>query len=302
MFAEQNWPSTQDPVFSDWITGRQLKRIDFLSNVSAGMIRRTCIPRDLLESSKDNDKRGKDKVEGKQVEHLEAALREAAGAIHRHDTEIRKMIDRIQELESQQNDSEKSMKIVDMSVFSPEKSYERDLRLVQTPQMKLSTTEDNREVTEDREKSYLVGASVSQSVDLRTAQMPNSGEQSNLRSSSQSHAPMGVLPPHTIAQKDKMDIAMSPLMSVSHTADTSPVPGPASVAASLRVRCVGGRCICQEHIPCVSQNGQPRGARRHAQLPRAPRLSILRVWPLTRRSLFSHTVPTPRWEAVMTAE
>lgn len=206
-------------------------------NYSAGIVRRACIPKELLESSKDQARECKDKKSQqteKNVTQLEAALREAAGAIQRHDKEMKKMIDRIQELETPQG---KSLKIADTSVLSAEKSFERDPRLLKTPQMELSTEQDYREVMGDRQKSYLVGASVSQSVDLSTAQIHHNREHS-IKSVSQSNTPMGVLPPHTTAQKDKREIAMSPLISGSNTADTSPVPGPASAAVSLRARCV----------------------------------------------------------------
>jgi len=223
-----------------------------------GIVRRACIPKELLESSKDQARECKDKKSQqteKNVTQLEAALREAAGAIQRHDKEMKKMIDRIQELETPQG---KSLKIADTSVLSAEKSFERDPRLLKTPQMELSTEQDYREVMGDRQKSYLVGASVSQSVDLSTAQIHHNREHS-IKSVSQSNTPMGVLPPHTTAQKDKREIAMSPLISGSNTADTSPVPGPASAAVSLRASATHSPGECPDSGAATPN--YPEGAR-----------------------------------------
>ena len=198
-----------------------------------GVLRRACLPKDL-QTTKEKGAEDRDKQADKHVTQLEAALREAAGAIQRHDKEMKKMIDRLQELESQQKGLEETMKTTNDSLLSPQKSYERDPRLMLATPLKSSS--EVREVQEDREKSYLVGASVSQSVDLRAAQMSTLGSDASARSLSQSNTPMGLMPPGTAGAPDKGSKAsvMSPIASGGNTADTSPVPGPASVAASLR--------------------------------------------------------------------
>lgn len=58
----------------------------------AGLVRRACIPKELIEGQKEKDALQAEK----HLTQLEAALREAAGAIQRHDKEMKKMIDRLQ--------------------------------------------------------------------------------------------------------------------------------------------------------------------------------------------------------------
>lgn len=138
---------------------------------------------------------------------------------------MKKMIDRLAELETAQKETDKNVRTANENVLSPEKSYERDPRLMQSYDM---------DVREDRQNSYLVGSSMGQSVDLRQAQVYNSGGHS--RSMSQSNTPKVLgIPPQVsqLALKNQIagtDYGMSQLMS----GDTSPAPGPSSVGQSLR--------------------------------------------------------------------
>lgn len=204
----------------------------FLSCSLVGVLRRACLPKDL-QSNKEKGSEEKDKQADKHVTQLEAALREAAGAIQRHDKEMKKMIDRLQELESQQKGLEQTMNTTNDILLSPQKSFERDPRLMQTV-TPLQNYSGVREAQEDRHKSYLVGASMSQSVDLRTAQLSEIGPDASARSWSQSNTPLpvGMMPPAAAAARKGSDI--SPIASGGNTADATPAPGPASVAASLR--------------------------------------------------------------------
>jgi hypothetical protein len=202
----------------------------FPSCSPVGVLRRACLPKDL-QSNKEKGTGEKDNQADKHVTQLEAALREAAGAIQRHDKEMKKMIDRLQELESQQKGLEQTMKTTNDSLLSPQKSFERDPRLMQTV-TPLQNYSGVREVQEDRDKSYLVGASMSQSVNLRAAQLSAIGPDASARSCSESNTPLGMMPPAAAAARKGS--GMSPIASGGNTADATPAPGPASVAASLR--------------------------------------------------------------------
>jgi len=206
--------------------------VDLTLAPAAGFVRRACIPKELTDGLKDKGAQQEKQAE-KHVAQLEAALREAAGAIQRHDKEMKKMIDRLQELEAQQKELGETSGSGNTSVMSPSKSEGRTHVFSPVP--------DSREVQEERQKSYLVGATVHQTVDLSAATVQK-GEHSSVRSKSQSTTPMAVVPPHTMAKgasnKNGKDFGMSPLTS-SSTADTSPAPGPASVAASLHASANG---------------------------------------------------------------
>ena len=140
-----------------------------------------------------------------------------------------------QGLEALQKDLGTTMVLGDSSI-------QRSDVLDPRPRQVLSALSDPREVHEDRQKSYLVGASMQQTVDLATATVQH-GAHSSVRSYSQSNTPMAFVPPHTAVKhearsKCDKETVLSPLTS-SSTADTSPAPGPASVAVSLRASANG---------------------------------------------------------------